>query len=241
MNSGKIDLNGTSQRVGYVFTGNDANSVITNSAHGTVSTLSVCFNCTNLVAFNGAATPRGLRTALLDDPDTGGVLALTKEGPAIQPIGTYPADTPANPVASNYHGDTTVNDGILQVLSQGAVSPNSAFRLNTTRGVLQLDFAGVAPVKQLFINGQELPNGTYGSETAPITGVGRLQVTQSMFVPPPTLSLTPIAGGLRITWSNGSLESSRDVSGPWNPVDGSIQSPWDAPSSEDRRFYRVRR
>lgn len=241
MNSGKIDLNGTSQRVGYVFTGNDANSVITNSAHGTVSTLSVCFNCTNLVAFNGAATPRGLRTALLDDPDTGGVLALTKEGPAIQPIGTYPADTPANPVASNYHGDTTVNDGILQVLSQVAVSPNSAFRLNTTRGVLQLDFAGVAPVKQLFINGQELPNGTYGSETAPITGVGRLQVTQSTFVPPPTLSFAPIAGGLRITWSNGSLESSRDVSGPWIPVDGPIQSPWDAPSSEDRRFYRVRR
>ena len=241
MNSGKIDLNGTSQRVGYVFTGNDSGSVITNSAPGTVSTLTVGFNVTNLVAYNGAATPRGLRAPLLDDPSTGGVLALTKEGSGIQPLGTYPADAPANPVASNYHGDTTVNDGILQVLSLGAISPNSAFRLNTTQGVLQLDFTGIAPVKQLFVNGRELPNGVYGSETAPIAGTGKLQVTQSTFVPPPTLVVAPVAGGLRISWDQGTLESSADLAGPWSPVDGATQSPIDVSSSEGRRFYRARR
>ncbi len=241
MNSGKIDLNGTSQRVGYVFTGNDANSVITNSAFGTVSTLTVCFNCTNLVAYNGAATPRGLRAPLLDDPATGGTLALVKEGPAIQPLGTYPADAPASPIASNYHGDTTVNDGILQVLSPEAVSPNSAFRLNTAQGILRLDFAGVAPVKQLFINGQEVPNGTYGSETAPLAGNGKLLVTQSTFVPPPTLSLGPIAGGLRLTWSHGTLESSDAITGPWTPVEGSPASPLDVPAIDARKFYRARR
>lgn len=241
MNSGRIDLNGTSQNVGYVFTGNDAGSVITNSAFGTVSTLTVCFNCTNLVAFNGAATPRGLRAPLLDDPATGGILALVKEGPAIQPLGTYPADAPANPVASNYHGDTTVNDGILQVLSLAAVSPNSAFRLNTTRGILQLDFAGVAPVKQLFIDGKELPNGTYGAETAPITGGGRLEVTQSAFVEPPALSVVAVAGGIRVSWSTGTLETSDSISGPWLAVEGSPSSPLDVPVSEARRFYRARR
>lgn len=241
MNSGKIDLNGTSQKVGYVFTGNDAGSVITNSAFGTVSTLTVCFNCTNLVAYNGAATPRGLRAPLLDDPATGGILALVKEGPAIQPLGTYPADAPANPVASNYHGDTTVNDGILQVLSLAAVSPNSAFRLNTTRGILQLNFAGVAPVKQLFIDGKELPNGTYGAETAPITGGGRLEVTQSAFVEPPALSVVAIMGGLRVSWSTGTLETSDSISGPWLAVEGSPSSPLDVPVSGARRFYRARR
>lgn len=241
MNSGKIDLNGTSQKVGYVYTGNDANSVITNSAMGTVSTLTLCFNCTNLVAYNGAATPRGLRAPLLDDPTTGGILALVKEGTAIQPLGTYPADAPANPIASNYHGDTTVNDGILQILSLEAVSPNSAFRLNTAKGTLRLDFSGIAPVKQLFINGQQLPNGTYGAETAPIIGGGKLQVTQSTFVPPPTLSLTPIAGGLRIAWSGGTLESSDDITGPWTSVAGSPTSPLDVTASSARRFYRARR
>jgi autotransporter-associated beta strand protein len=175
MNSGTIDLNGTSQNVGYVYTGNNADSIITNSAFGTVSTLTVCYNCTNLVAYNGAATPRGIRTGLLDDPTTGGTLALVKEGVAIQPIGVYAADV-GNAQPCNYHGDTTVNKGILEVLSTSGISPNSAYRLNTP-GVLQLDYSGAATVKQLYVNNVRMPAGTYGSNNvAAITGQGQLTV-----------------------------------------------------------------
>jgi len=181
MNSGCIDLNGTSQKVGYVYTGNDANSIITNSAFGTTSTLTVGFNCTNLVAFNGAATPRGIRNGLRDDPTVAGTIALVKEGVCIQPIGTYAADINTGPNAQcNYHGDTTVNNGILEVLSTTGISANSAYRLNSG-GVLQLDYAGTANVKQLFVNGAQKANGTYGASNFPgiITGTGTITVTGS--------------------------------------------------------------
>ncbi len=184
MNSGTIDLNGTSQKVGYAYTGNNTDSIITNSAIGTVSTLTVCYNCTNLVAYNGAATPRGIRCGLLDDPTAGGTLALVKEGVAIQPIGVYAADV-GSAQPNNYHGDTTVNKGILEVLSVGGISPNSTYRLNTP-GVLQLDYVGDALVRGLYINGVEMAAGTYSSSTAPITGTGTITV------PPPN------------TWNNAS-------------------------------------
>ena len=200
MNSGTIDLNGTSQKVGYVYTGNDANSKIVNSTLGTVSTLTVGFNCTNLVPFNGAATPRGIRSALLDDPTTGGTLALTKEGVCIQPLGNYSGD--GTPAPNNYHGDTTVNNGILQVLSLGGISPNSHYRLNTTSGTLQLSYSGIAPVKALSINGVALVNGVYGSSTAPITGPGFVRVTGN-----PALRITEVnydvgADGLVLRWDS---------------------------------------
>ncbi len=242
MNSGKIDLNGTSQKVGYVFTGNDANSAIVNSAHGTVSTLTVCFNTTNLVSYKGPATPQGIRSALLDDPTTGGTIALTKEGVAIQPIGHYDGDGNAAP--NNYHGDTTVNDGILQVLSAGGISLNSAYRLNTTRGTLQLDYVGTAVAKALFINGVELPNGTYGSETAPITGNGRIQVTGSSQKPAIssvlsgtelTLSWTGSVGGYKLQSQTNSLN------GPWFDYPGAITNPIkiDVDKSQNAVYFRL--
>ncbi len=181
MNSGTIDLNGTSQKVGYVYTGNDANSVITNSAFGTVSTLTVCFNVTNLVAFNGATTPRGIRNGLRDDPTVGGTLALTKEGVAIQPIGTYTADNNVGAGAQcNYHGNTTVNNGILEIVSSTGLSANSAYVLNSP-GILQLDAGVTGNVKQLFVNGAQKANGTYGAADLPgiITGTGTITVTGS--------------------------------------------------------------
>ena len=190
MNSGIIDLNGTSQKCGYVYTGNDANSIITNSALGTVSTLTIGFNTTNLVAFNGAATPRGIRNGLRDDPTVAGTLALTKEGVGIHPIGTYAADNNAGAGAQcNYHGDTTVNNGILEVLSTTGISANSAYRLNSP-GVLQLDYAGTANVKQLYVNGVRKPVGVYGAAQVPglITGTGTLTVVEN-------------------TWNNGSADS----------------------------------
>ena len=226
MNSGTIDLNGTSQNVGYVYTGNDANSVITNGAFGTVSVLTVCYNCTNLVAFNGAATPRGIRCALLDDPTTGGTLALTKEGVAIQPIGDYAGDSGYSALPNNYHGDTTVNNGILEASSANGISPNSAYRLNNV-GILQLDYSGTANVQQLWINGVQQPNGVYGSgQTTAITGPGTLTVTG--YVPPPVLifTLSP-PSGVKFSWA-GSYKlqaKTNSLSGAWSDFPGGGASP----------------
>lgn len=194
MNSGTIDLNGTSQKCGYVYTGNDANSIITNSAFGTTSTLTVGFNGTNLVAFNGAATPRGIRNGLRDDPTVAGTLAVTKEGVGIQPIGTYAADNNVGPNAQcNYHGNTTVNNGILEIVSSTGLSAFSAYVLNSP-GVLQLDAGVAGNVKQLFVNGAQKANGTYGAAQFPgiITGTGTITVTGST--------------GVDKVWDNGSAD-----------------------------------
>ena len=198
MNSGCIDLNGTSQKVGYVFTGNNANSIITNSAIGTTSTLII--NNFNATAFNGAATPRGIRCALQDDLATGGALAITKEGSGIQPIGTYSGD--GTPLPNNYHGDTTVNNGILEIASTAGVSPNSAFRLNAP-GVLQLDYSGSANVKQLFVNGAQQPNGVYGAGTTGIEAPngGTITVTGATATTPPTLGVSRSGNTLTFSWT----------------------------------------
>ncbi len=193
MNSGTWDLNGTSQQVGTVYTGNDSNSKITNSANGTVSTLIMGVNVTNLLSYNttnnNPATyanpgkyPQMIRSALLDDPSTGGTLAITKEGIGIQSMGNFSGD--GTPLPSNYHGDTTINNGTLEVLSTGVVSPNSAFRLNTTQATLRLLYSGNANVKQLFLNGVQQPNGVYGSgNVSAISGSGTITVTASTIPP----------------------------------------------------------
>ena len=224
MNSGTINLNGTSQKVGYVYTGNGADSIITNSAPCTVSTLTACYNCTNLVPYNGAATPRGIRCGLLDDPTTGGTLALTKEGVALQPIGVYAADV-GSALPNNYHGDTTVNNGILQVLSTSGISPNSAYRLNTTQGKLQLDYAGTTNVRQLWINGVQQPNGVYGSaQTTAITGAGTITVTG--YAP---VSLDVLRSGNTLTFSWAGVyklqSQTNSLNGAWFDYPGCGASP----------------
>ncbi len=247
MNSGVIDLNGTSQRVGYVYTGNDSNSKITNSALGTVSTLTVGYNCTNQVPFNGVATPRGIRSALLDNLATGGTLALTKEGPCIQPIGNYVGD--GTPLPNNYHGDTTVNDGILQVLSVGGISPNSTYRLNTTRGTLNLNYDGTADVSGLVIDGVALPNGVYGSSTAPITGPGFIRVTQFRFT---RVTYSPAGDSLELTWiskpgENYFVETSTDmINWALIPFEGEVASQGEVTTASISfpvrgSFYRLRK
>ena len=241
MNSGTLDLNGTRQKVGYVYTGNDAGSVITNGAFGTTSTLTACYNCTNLVAFNGAATPRGIRCALLDDPAAGGTLALTKEGVAIQPIGNYSGD--GTPAQNNYHGDTTVNNGILEVLSVNGVSPNSAYRLNNP-GILQLDYSGTANVRQLWINGVQQFNGTYGAaQTTTIIGQGTITVTGSTAVTTPTLNYAKAGNFLTLSWTgNFKLQAkTNNIIGIWSDYPGGTSSPVDVPldATQNSVFFRL--
>ncbi len=182
-NNGVLDLNGTSQRTGYYYTGNSGAARITNTAIGTLSILTVGVNSTNLATFTNSGVSKGIQTDIQDDPATSGLIGLTKEGACVQPIGLSGGGTaPIN----NYHGDTTVNDGTLLVFSAGAISPNSTYRLNTTQGKLHLEYVGDALVRGLYINGLEMSAGTYSSTTAPITGTGTITV------PPPN------------TWNNAS-------------------------------------
>lgn len=165
-NNGTMDLNGTSQKTGYYYAGGGS---IINSAIGTMSTLTVCYNCTNLTTYTNGGVAKGIMTSIQDDPVNTGLIGLTKEGVAVQPI-SGPANT--------YHGDTVVNNGVLWVQVAGAISPYSAYYLNTNHGTLLLDYAGTANVRQLWINGIPQPNGTYSAaSTTAITGTGSITVT----------------------------------------------------------------
>ena len=228
-NNGTVDLNGTSQKTGFYNAG--AGAFVVNSAAGTLSTLTLCFNCTNLTV----PSQGGINCNLADSP---GRIGIVKEGIAIQPL---------NGAANTYSGDTVVNDGTLRIDQAGAVSPNSDFRLSTVKGTLNLNYAGTAPVKRLFINGHELPNGTYGASTAPISGTGFIEVTASTAVTtPPTLgfTITPGGGGggagsLSFSWTGGfKLQYQVDATGAgltgnWTDYPGGNTGSVNVPVSKD--------
>jgi autotransporter-associated beta strand protein len=206
-NNGVMDLNGTSQKTGYYYTGNSGSARITNTAIGTLSILTVGFNSTNQATFTNSGVSKGIQTDIQDDPVTGGLIGLTKEGSCVQPLGlSGPGTAPVN----NYHGDTTVDDGTLLVFSPGAISPNSIYRLSTSRGTLNLDYTGTVDVRGLFINGVSQTNGVYGSTTAPITGPGFIRVIGN-------LEHTQSANSITFTWvANSKLQSATNsITGPW--------------------------
>ena len=94
-NGGTLDLNGTSQKTGYYYTGNSGSAFITNTAIGTLSILTVGFNCTNQTTFTNSGVSKGIQTDIQDDPATSGLIGLTKEGTCVQPIGlSAPAPLP---------------------------------------------------------------------------------------------------------------------------------------------------
>lgn len=173
LNNGVLDLNGTSQKTGFFFSG--ANARVTNSAIGTLSTITLCYNCTNLTA----PANSGIVSSLVDEPGVSGLIGITKEGVALQNL---------NGTANNYHGDTVVNNGTLRIDQPGAISPNSAYRLSTSQGTLELNYAGDALVRALYIDGVKMPPNTYDATTAPITGTGTITV------PPPN------------TWNNAAAD-----------------------------------
>lgn len=182
MNNGRIDFGGTSPKTGVFWTKGDGDGcVITNSAFGTLSTVFVCFNVTNLTYPGNGGSAGGITCSIKDDPTTGGTIGITKVGVGNQVIGGNNGVNSVNgtPV-NNYHGDTVVNSGTLRIINATAISANSAYRLNSP-GVIQLDYAGTANVKQLFVNGAQKANGTYGAAQFPgiITGGGTLTVTGS--------------------------------------------------------------
>jgi autotransporter-associated beta strand protein len=123
--------------------------------------------------------------------DNGGVLALWK-------IGTNCTQTLSG--VNTYSGDTTVSEGTLIFSTASAVSSNSTFRLTTAPGAhaaLALNYAGDAPVKGLFIDGVQMPIGTYSASTPPITGTGTISVTGFA---PVSLEVSQTGSALTFSW-----------------------------------------
>ena len=193
---GHIDLNGTSQITQYlVSSGTDGQAnllgQIYNSAASTVSTYTVG------AGSNGDQSWSGKFLDNLDNNAGGGVLALTKVGTKVEQLAGG---------SHTYSGPTTINDGILNFGAAASVafaapSPNSAIYINSP-GILGLSYTGSPrPVKGLVINGVQMPNGIYGSETAPITGTGFIQVAGSTVQP--MLSSSVSGGNITFSWAGG--------------------------------------
>jgi fibronectin-binding autotransporter adhesin len=191
-----LDLNGHNQTIALMQNGN-ADGKVFNSGVGTVSTLTFGYG-------NEESPSRNASFQFMDNQGTGGVLALTKIGATcIQTLSGV----------NTYSGDTTVSEGTLAFATTTAVSPNSTFRLSTG-ATLALNYTGDAPVRQLFVDGVQKPRGTYGAETAPITGTGTITVMEDV---PASLGFAFSDGTLSFSWQGAyKLQSAtNNILGPW--------------------------
>ena len=205
-----IDLNGTSQRVGQLWFVNapSLNGYIFNSAAGTVSTLII-----------GSADD-DFQTAinLMDNPGTGGILALTKVGTNQLGCGFFGTNT--------YSGDTTVSNGIMGFQAISAVSPNTNIRLFTGGGVLYLGFEGTAKVRGLYIDGVPQCPGIYGSADFPdlLPDSGLLQVTGVDC----HLDYARSGNNVTFTWLGSCVKlqaQTNGITGNWSDFPGGNSSP----------------
>jgi len=222
-----LDLNGTSQTIGAMASVSPAGTVL-NSAPGTVSTFSIGYG----------PNTNSTTTTFEDNAGSGGVLALTKVGTSQFGMGGI----------STYSGDTTVSAGVLALTAASAASPNSVYRLSTAQGLLALTFSGTAPVKSLYVNGVQMPNGIYGANNVPaIAGPGLLQVTASTARPP--ITITPSgsgSGSLTVSWpaAYGSFKvqaKTNSLTGAWFDYPGGSANPLTIPvdGAQQEVFFRL--
>jgi autotransporter-associated beta strand protein len=262
---GGLELNGHNQTIALMTDGNNG-GWISNSAPNSVSTFS--FGYGNEIANRSCSFKFG------DNPSTGAILALKKVATGLPYIlpGSWtisPSD-PTAVAASNcvqtlkatatctYSGDTTVAGGVLIVLGPSAISPNSAYRLQSTASpgcidsacALLLSYTGTANVRQLWIDGVQQPNGVYGSigNSLGATGVAGIAPTS-----PGTLTVTGYApvvlgatkSGNTITFSWAGVyklqSKTNTLSGAWYDYPGGVTSPVTVPTSSANTsvFYRL--
>ncbi|MCX6929820.1 MAG: hypothetical protein NT154_42385, partial [Verrucomicrobia bacterium] len=244
MNNGTLDLNGTSQKTGVFWTKGDADGSpaarITNSAFGTLSTLTLCYNATNLTVPTSSGSQGGISCSIKDDPTTGGTIGITKEGVAIQVLGANDGvNSVKGTTVNDYHGDTVVNNGILRIMVASAISPNSAYRLNATRGTLDLAYTGTANARQLWINGVQQANGVYGAGTPGIdpASTGTITVTGA----DPTLVFSRSGSTLNLSWAGTGykLLFATSVTGPWSDYPCGGTSPVAVTIGSGSKFFRL--
>jgi autotransporter-associated beta strand protein len=216
--NGALDLNGRNQTIALMTDGGGAAVKIYNSAVGTVSTLTV--------GYGNEQANRNIGYQLMDNTGVGGKFALRKiiTAPFLQ--GTTLATNCTQGLkaicVATYSGDTTVDGGTLNVQGPSAISPNSAYRLSTNNYAnLWLNYSGDAPVRQLWINGVQQPNGTYGAGTPGIDPTSTGTITVTGFAPA-TLGVTQSGTNLNFSWSGVyQLQSSTNsVLGPYSAYVG---------------------
>ena len=218
---GNLDLNGHNQTIALMQNGN-ADAKVFNSGVGTVSTLTFGYGNEQVI--------RTCSFQFMDNQGTGGVLALKKvaTGPAyIVPATGVPATNCSQILSgvNTYSGDTTVEGGHLVMSAASAVSSNSAFRIFTVAQgqcpdssvSLVLNYDGTAPVRQLWINGVQQPNGAYGAGTPGIHPSSTGTITVTGYAAPPTLGFSQSGGTLTFSWTgNFKLQSqTNSLTGTW--------------------------
>jgi autotransporter-associated beta strand protein len=218
---GFFDLNGHNQTMALLQSGNAAARIF-NSATGTVSTLTI--------GYGNELANRTCSYQLMDNEGTGGIFALKKIITAPYLHWTGVEVTNCNQTLTGvctYSGDTTVEGGSLILAAAESASPNSAYRLSTNNyALLALTYGGDAPVRQLWINGVQQPNGTYGYETPGIDPASTGTITVTGFAPA-TLGATHTGNNLNFSWEGVyKLQVSvNGVTGPWMDVAGGGTSP----------------
>lgn len=222
-----IDFNGRNQTIALMTDGSAGQMY--NSKTGTVSTLTVGYG-------NENAANRSCSYQFLDNLGVGGKFAFRKiitqaytyyqtnitTSEVITNVVTNCIQTLKATCVATYSGDTSVDGGTLQVLGPSAISPNSAYRLSTANYAnLWLNYDGDAPVRQLWVNGVQQPNGTYGAGTPGIDPTSTGTITVTGFAPA-ALGVTQSGSNLNFSWSGVyQLQSStNNVLGPYSAYVG---------------------
>jgi autotransporter-associated beta strand protein len=237
--NGALDLNGRDQTIALMTDGGGAAVKIYNSAVGTVSTLTV--------GYGNEQASRNIGYQLMDNTGVGGKFALRKIITAPYLLGGIPATNCTqglkNICVATYSGDTTVDGGTLSVQGPSAISPNSAYRLSTNNYAnLWLNYSGDAPCRQLWINGVQQPNGTYGAGTPGIDPTSTGTITVTGFAPV-VLGTTKSGNTVTFSWAGVyKLQSkTNSIIGPWFDYPGGAASPVNVQINPTNRsvFYRL--
>jgi fibronectin-binding autotransporter adhesin len=158
LGSATLDLNGFNNTIGSLVGGGTVTNTASLAPGVTLKT-----NGLNNVStvFGGVITDTALGSGPLPGAPTAGSLGLTKDGPSTLILSG----------ANTYHGDTTVNNGILvSGAPSGGLSPNSHFIVGTalTVGNATLDlFGNSGTVGSLSGNAKGIVTNT---ATAPLSG-----------------------------------------------------------------------
>jgi|GEM_PF-5519034 len=267
-----LDLNGTSQTTGG-FAGNGSstgnsgqpNAIVCNGNPGTISILTVGaanlgFNALPAITTNGITYTPGSGSvtgiAFMDttngvntDLTNGGILGITKVGTNIARFtGTFAIS-----------GPLTVSAGELDIIPGQGTGANPILNgpvylsSGATLGLYTSSQNTVTVIPKLFINGVEMPNGTYGAigNTAGATGIAQISnggtpggdVLQVVGYQP-VLSIAKSGSNVVLSWTNvdGTFAlqyKSGSIVGPWSFYPSSV-SPVTIPVNQaGSMFFRL--
>jgi autotransporter-associated beta strand protein len=263
---GGLELNGHNQTIACMTDGNSS-GWISNSAPNSVSTYT--FGYGNEAVYNRACSYK-----FGDNPSTGAILALKKVSTGLpyivpnswvssptEPTAFYATNswqTLKSTATCTYSGDTTVSGGVLVLQGPSAVSPYSAYRLQSTPSPgcissscsLLLSYSGTANVRQLWIDGVQQPNGVYGSIGNSLGAIGVAGIdpasTGTLTVTgyaPVVLGAAKSGNTVTFSWAGVyKLQSkTNSLNGQWFDYPGGVTSPVNVQvdPSNTSVFYRL--